>query len=116
MKIYCRVTDLGLVPMYDSDYEEKKRLKVGDTVLCDIKKPRNYEFHKKFFALVRLTYENLPEHLHSALNIYSEEDMRTCLKMDLGLYTVVRHGFREYINPQSISLSLIHISEPTRPY
>lgn len=48
MKIYCRVTDLGLVPMYDSDYEEKKRLKVGDTVLCDIKKPRNYEFHKKF--------------------------------------------------------------------
>ena len=116
MKIYCRVTDLGLVPMYDSDYDEKKRLKIGDTVLCDIKKPRNYEFHKKFFALVRLTYDNLPEHLHEALNIYSEEDMRTCLKMDLGLYSIVRLGFREYINPQSISFAAMDETEFERFY
>ena len=62
MDIYCRVTEQGLVPMYDSDLEEKRRLKIGDTVLCKISRPRNYEFHKKFFALVRLTYENLPEY------------------------------------------------------
>ena len=35
MKIYCQVTAQGLVPMYDSDYDEKQRLKVGETVLCD---------------------------------------------------------------------------------
>ena len=38
MKIYCQVTAQGLVPMYDSDYDEKQRLKVGETVLCEITK------------------------------------------------------------------------------
>ena len=34
MDIYCRVTDYGLVPVYDSDLDMKKRLKVGSTVRC----------------------------------------------------------------------------------
>ena len=58
MDIYCRVTDIGLVPMYDSDLDEKHRLRIGDNVLCTIKRPRNYEFHKKYFALLRLTVAN----------------------------------------------------------
>ena len=48
MDIYCRVTDIGLIPMYDSDLDEKHRLRIGDNVLCTIKRPRNYEFHKKY--------------------------------------------------------------------
>ena len=60
MDMFCRVTSHGLVPLYDSDYELAKRLRVGTTVRCRISLPRNYEFHKKFFALVRLTFENLP--------------------------------------------------------
>lgn len=116
MKVYCRVTDYGLVPMYDSDYEEKKRLKVGDTVLCDIKRPRNYEFHKKFFALVRLAFDNLPECLHHALNIYSEEDMLLSLKIDLGLCSTVRYGFREVIKAGSISFAAMDESAFERFY
>ena len=50
MDIYCRVTDIGLIPMYDSDLDEKHRLRIGDNVLCTIKRPRNYDFHKKYFA------------------------------------------------------------------
>lgn len=46
MDIYCRVTDIGLIPMYDSDLDEKHRLRIGDNVLCTIKRPRNYEYHK----------------------------------------------------------------------
>ena len=105
MKIYCKVTSQGLVPMYDSDYDEKQRLKLGETVLCDITKPRNYEFHKKFFALVRMTYQNLPERLHSMLNIRSEDDMLTCLKLDLGLATVIYQGGRHLIKVGSISFA-----------
>ncbi len=116
MKVYCRVTDYGLVPMYDSDYEEKKKLKVGDTVLCDIKRPRNYEFLKKFFALVRLTFDNLPEHLHYALGIYNEEDMLLSLKIDLGLCSTVRYGFREVIKEGSISFASMDESEFERFY
>lgn len=92
MEILCRVTSAGLVPMYDSDYDEKKRLREGETVLCIIKKKRNYEFHKKFFALVRLTLDNLPERLEQMLSIRNEEDMLTCFKLDLGLYRKVWHG------------------------
>lgn len=111
MEIYCRVTDTGLVPMYDSDYEEKKRLKVGETVLCTIKRPRNYEFHKKFFALLRLTVDNLPHLIQQQMQIFTEEDMLDCLKMDLGLYTTCWHGGREIIKAGSISFAKMDNSE-----
>lgn len=63
MKIYLKVTSSGLVPMYDSDHEEKKKLKIGSEVLAEIRVPRNLEHHKKFFALLRLVMDNMPETL-----------------------------------------------------
>ena len=111
MDIYCRVTNIGLVPMYDSDYDEKKRLNVGDTVLCSIKRPRNYEFHKKFFALLRLTVTNLPHLIQQQMQIFTEEDMLDCLKVDLGLYTTVWHGGKQIIKTGSISFAKMDESE-----
>lgn len=111
MEIYCRVTPTGLVPMYDSDLEEKKRLRVGENVLCTIRKPRNYEFHKKFFALVRLTFDNLPEHLVRMLNVQSEQDMLTCIKIDLGLYTIAWHARRPVLKEGSISFAAMDETE-----
>lgn len=111
MDIYCRVTDLGLVPMYDSDFDEKQRLKVGDTVLCSVKRPRNYEFHKKFFALLRLTVANLPHLIQQQMQIFTEEDMLECLKVDLGLYTTVWHGGKELIKTGSISFARMDNTE-----
>ena len=43
---------------YDSDYEKMRKMKVGDLLECEIRKPRNYKFHKKFFALLNLVYQN----------------------------------------------------------
>jgi len=111
MKIYCKVTEIGLVPMYGSDLDEKRRLKVGETVLCEVTKPRNYEFHKKFFALVRLTFENLPERLSQMLSIRSEEDMLDCMKIDLGLYSSAWHGGRQVVKPGSISFAKMDETE-----
>ena len=111
MDIYCRVTDIGLVPMYDSDYDEKQRLKVGDTVLCSIKRPRNYEFFKKYWALLRLTVTNLPHLIQQQMQIFTEEDMLDCLKVDLGLYTTVWHGGKQIIKTGSISFSKMDESE-----
>lgn len=111
MDIYCRVTDYGLVPMYDSDFDEKQRLKVGDTVLCSVKRPRNYEFHKKFFALLRLTVANLPHLIQQQMQIFTEEDMLECLKVDLGLYTTVWHGGKELIKTGSISFARMDNTE-----
>lgn len=116
MKIYCRVTECGLVPMYDSDYDEKCRLKIGEDVLCTITKPRNYEFHKKFWALVRLTFDNLPERIHRMLDIYSIDDMAVCLKLELGYANTVWHGGRQVVIPKSISFEAMDETEFERFY
>ncbi len=87
MDIYCKVTPYGLVPLYDSDLDMKKRLRTGSTVRCKVSNPRNYEFHKKFFALLRLTFENLPYPLVDKWNICNEQDMLRRFKRDLGYFT-----------------------------
>lgn len=86
MDIYCRVTPYGLVPLYDSDGELKRRLRVGSTVRCRVTLSRDYGFHKKFFALVRLVYDNLPLPLIERWNIRSVDDMLRRFKRDLGYF------------------------------
>ena len=111
------MTDAGLVPMYGSDLDEKKRLKKGEEVLCVIRKPRNYKFHKKFFALVRLTYDNLPLPLVERWNIHSIDDMLRHFKRDLGYYvsTVNERGEKE-IEYKSISFATMEQNEFERFY
>ena len=117
MDIYCKVTPYGLVPLYDSDFQMKKRLKIGTTVKCKVSNPRNYEHHKKFFALVRLTFENLPCNLAEYWNIHNEEDMLRRFKRDLGYYTSTlnERGERE-IEYQSISFAAMEQYEFERFY
>ena len=102
--------------MYDSDLEEKKRLRVGETVVCTIKKARNYEFHKKFFALVRLTLDNLPEKTAERLGICDEEDMLNCLKLDLGMFTTAWYDHTQVVKLSSISFANMDETEFQRFY
>lgn len=111
MDIYCRVTDIGLIPMYDSDLDEKHRLRIGDNVLCTIKRPRNYEFHKKYFALLRLTVADLPHLIQQQMQIFTEEDLLDCLKIDLGLFTTRWHGGRQIVKTGSISFAKMDNTE-----
>lgn len=117
MDIYCRVTPYGLVPLYDSDLGLKQRLRVGTTVRCHVSSPRNYEHHKKFFALVRLTFDNLPVPLVERWGIHSEEDMLRRFKYDLGYYVsrVNDRGERE-IEYKSISFGAMEQHEFERFY
>lgn len=61
MKINVLNTSSGFVPLTDEDYEEKKKLKIGREYQADFKMIRNYEFHKKFFALINCAFEYLNE-------------------------------------------------------
>lgn len=117
MELFCKVTPYGLVPMYDSDLDLKKHLKVGTVVKCKVRNPRNYEHHKKFFALVRLTYDNLPGNLAEAWKIHNEEDMLRRFKRDLGYYTSTynERGERE-IEYRSISFAAMEQHEFERFY
>lgn len=66
----------GFKPAYDSDIELSKKIKLNEVYVYDFKKPRNYEFHKKFFALVNMVFQNQEqytniEHLRKDLIIES---------------------------------------------
>lgn len=107
MDIFCKVTPCGLVPLHDSDLDLKKRLRVGSVVRCKVSNPRNYEHHKKFFALVRLTFDNLPLPLVEKWNIRNEYDMLRRFKRDLGYFTNTINEYGEHeIEYLSISLPL----------
>lgn len=58
MKLLCRNTISGLVPLYPADYDIKRKLKLGQDYECDITNPRNVGFHRKFFALLNIGHEN----------------------------------------------------------
>jgi hypothetical protein len=58
MELYCRNTITGLIPLYPSDQDQKRKLKLGEDYKCEIVLPRNLGFHKKFMALINIGCEN----------------------------------------------------------
>jgi hypothetical protein len=86
MKIAVRNTLEGLIPIYPSDLTEKQRLKLGEDYECEIHKARNIHFHKKFFALVKCAWLNLPEHLDERFP--HPEVLRKVLQIEAGFYNV----------------------------
>jgi len=58
MKLLVKNTLSGLVPLYPSDFDQKRKLKLGQDYEVEIKNPRNVGFHRKFFALLNIGHEN----------------------------------------------------------
>lgn len=85
--------------------------------MCKVSNPRNYEHHKKFFALVRLTFDNLPSNLAEYFKIHNEEDMLRRFKRDLGYFkTSLNERGEKEIEYQSISFSAMEQHEFERFY
>jgi len=64
---------------YNSDYEKIKKLKAGEEYQCEIKRPRNLKFHKKFFALINMLFENQERYNNS-------DRLRKDLIIEAGFY------------------------------
>jgi hypothetical protein len=73
----------GLKAAYNSDLENIKKLKEGVIYEVNIKKPRNIMFHRKFFALINLVFENQETFDNS-------NDLRYYLTMKAGFYKKVK--------------------------
>lgn len=106
MELYLTNTAAGLVPMYDSDYDEKKKLKIGQAYRADIRLARNLQFHRKYFALINCAWEYLDE---KARKFYGEnrDGFRKTLEIAAGWYEPVYDlQKRDFIHaPRSISFS-----------
>lgn len=50
-------TQIGFAPADPETEEFAKKIKLGGIIHADFKRMRNYEFHKKLFALLNLAFE-----------------------------------------------------------
>lgn len=56
-----RRSDGSFLPMTEEDRMKLTRIKLGETIAVNYRKPRNPGNHRRFFAMLRLIAENLPE-------------------------------------------------------
>lgn len=100
MKAYVKYTGNYLQPLYNQDYEDIKsyKFKIGEIYEIEIKKPRNYEFHKKWFALLNLAFQNQEQ-----FTIY--DSFRKHITIECGYYnsTITKNG--EFKDAKSISFA-----------
>lgn len=98
MKIILRNTISGLVPIYPSDQDSKKKLVLGQDYEADIKTPRNYEFHKKLFALFNIGCQNSKMEL--PFEVY-----RKIMTVRAGYFTAYQTDKGIYYEPDSLSFT-----------
>jgi hypothetical protein len=96
MELYLRNTIYGLMPLYPSDQDEKKKLKFGKDYKAKITLPRNLGFHKKFFALFNIAFQN------SSMRM-SEKAYRHYLTIKAGYFTAYTTPKGIFYEPDSIS-------------
>jgi hypothetical protein len=103
MKLLVVNTPRGLVPMGDDDYDEKKKLKLGETYSVEVKVVRNLDFHRKYFALISYAWEFLNEQETAAFR--TKDGFRKSVEIAAGHYEPQYDlTTRSYIHaPKSIS-------------
>lgn len=99
-----------LIPASSFDQDKLNTMGVGEVWEFVYKKPRSLAHHRKFFALVDLVHQNLPENLDSRYP--STEHLRAEITMKAGYFTswVTMKGETMYL-PKSISFEAMDQGE-----
>ena len=103
MKLIVVNTPRGLVPFGDDDYDEKRKLKIGETYTVEVKVARNIDFHRKYFALIAYAWEFLNE--QEIATFRNKENFRKYLEVAAGYCDLFYHPrLQEFVEiPKSIS-------------
>ena len=111
MKLLVINTPRGLVPLGDDDYDEKKKLKLGQTYSVEVKVARNVDFHRKYFALISYAWEFLNE--QETERFRTKENFRKYVEVAAGHCDVIFHPrLQEYVEiPKSISFGKMDNAE-----
>lgn len=105
MKMLVVNTPRGLVPLGDDDYEEKRKLKLGETYSVEVKVVRNVDFHRKYFALIAYAWEFLTE---QEIDKFKDKDnFRKYIEIAAGHCEVIFHPrLQEFVEiPKSIAFA-----------
>ena len=99
MELYLVKTNEGsFIPAYNSDHELAQKIKPGEIVQGKITRPRNVEFHRKFYALLNLGFSNQEQ-------IEDFESFRAWVTMKAGFHKRVVTDSGEFYLPKSISFA-----------
>lgn len=98
MEFYAQISNRKLIPEYDSDHESISKLRSGITYKFVVTAPRNYEFLKKFFALLNLCFQNQDKYTNF-------DHLRAVLIMKAGYYQTIQTDKGTIYLPDSISFS-----------
>lgn len=94
-EIYLQKLGNGLLaPASNQDAEKLLPIKLGEWIKCTYSRPRNYEFHKKFFTMVGYAYERfiMPEVELNGHRMRPEKDFdefRYWLTIKAGYYDII---------------------------
>lgn len=96
-------TAQGLKPMYDQDYDEKKKLKIGQVYKAKVTVPRNLRFHRLYFSMINCAWDLLTEKQREFFG--TKEGFRKTAQVAAGYCERVFHlGLRDWVEvPKSIA-------------
>lgn len=109
MKLLLHNTPKGLKPVYNSDYEEKKKLKMGEKYWAKITVARNYENHKRFFAMLDCAWYHMPESKQRDFD--DENHFRYQLMIDSGHGYLMVEPVSEQVYKVAKSISFENMDE-----
>jgi hypothetical protein len=98
MRFFAKNTEHGLKPLYPADQDESKKLSLNEVYEVDIKKKRNIGFHRRFFALLNLGWQN------TSLDM-PFETYRKYIIMKAGYFEVYHTEKGAFYDSKSISFS-----------
>jgi len=104
MKLLVIKTPRGLLPVYDSDLENYCKIPMNEEFEIEYTKKRNLKFHKKYFALMKLAFENQQD--YRSLN-----DMRRDIAIVSGFYDEVVNKITGEILKVAKSISFSNCDE-----
>jgi hypothetical protein len=104
MKLHVVKTQSGLKPCYNSDYDIYSKIPLNEVFEIEYKKPRNYKFHKKYFGLLKLAFEN--QELFSNIT-----DMREDVTIMAGFFELRENKISGEITKKAKSISFAQMDE-----
>ena len=115
MNIYLVKYNNGLFPADDNSKSAINKMKSGQLVRAKVTKPRNYAFHRKYFALLSIAFDNWdPPETSSpwGVPVKNFDRFRRDVAILAGYYeTYVRIDGSVRVEPRSISFAKMSAEE-----
>jgi len=115
MKVHLTRTISGLLPSEPDSEDWYRKLKLGQVIWGEFKKVRNYQFLRKYFALLNVAYDNwIPGEVNSKYGVPEKnfDRFRADLTILAGFYeNTIRLDGSVRIEPKSISFAKMEAEE-----